>query len=196
MWGPSYSSRAGTLALQGLISASTRLFRPIPLSLPVGRFWPGLPLQTGLQPYFQASCPFLSPLAPPIRRSYRPSPTRCLHIWSIHRSFLYPLLVLLFSALLSRTRYFSVAEEPHYYYILMKSAHGLCTGEIRVLHHALAGGLGPKICGYSHRPIRGSESMHACMRTHACSRAYACACKISLPPLRRCCNLRRGHLGQ
>ena len=120
MWGPSYSSRSGTLALQGLISASTRLFRPIPLSFPVGRFRPGLSLLTGLQPYFQASCPFLSPLAPPIRRTYRTSPTRCLHILSIHRSCLYPLLVLLFSALLSRTRYFSVAEEPHYYYMLMK----------------------------------------------------------------------------
>ena len=69
----------------------------------------------------------------------------------------------------------------------------MCTGETRVLPHALAGGLGPIICGYSHRPIRGSGSMHACMRTHAHSRAYACACKISLPPLLRCCDLCRGH---
>ena len=169
MWGPSYSSRSGTLALQGLISASTRLFRPIPLSLPVGRFRPGLSLQTGLQPYFQASCPFLSPLAPPIRRSYRPSPTRCLHIWSIHRSFLYPPLVLLFSALLSRTRYYSVAVEPHYYCMLMKSAHG-------IVHR---GGQGPTptrslaVSDPKYVAIATDPSVDQRACTHACERMPA-----------------------
>jgi hypothetical protein len=154
--------------LQGLISASTRLFRPIPLSLPVGRFRPGLSLQTGLQPYFQASCPFLSPLAPPIRRSYRPSPTRCLHIWSIHRSFLYPLLVLLFSALLSRTRYFSVAEEPHYYYMLMKVPTVCAPGRSGSYPTRSLAVSDPKYVAIATDP---SVDQRAC--THACERMPA-----------------------